>query len=96
MANADFTPPNKEQLEVAMNAIVLIAKNIDGLYYSINEVDEESRENVYLSIRFLVSQIGLIADRCIGFSNYDVDSWALPPMFEYYANKSNQQGSNYA
>ena len=79
-----------------MKPIVLIAKNIDGLYYSMNEVEEENRENVYLSIRLLVSQIGLIADRCNGFNNYNVDSWALPTMFENYSDKSTNLGADHA
>lgn len=92
MANPNFTLPNKDQVEVAMNAIVLIAKNIDGLYFSINE---DSSEHVHLAIRNLVSQIGLIADRCNGFNNYDIDSWSLPPMFNYYGDKSINLGATH-
>lgn len=58
----------------------MIAKNIDGLCYF--RTDENS-EQINDAIRTLVSQIGLIANRCTGFSLCDFDSWALPiPAFD--------------
>ena len=89
IADSDSKRPNEAQIEVAMDEIVFIAKTIDGLYFSMTET---SSEHVHLAIRNLVSRIGLIADRCNNLHNYDVDSWVLPPMFEYYANKSNNLG----
>lgn len=78
MATADSTTLSNEQLKVAMETIATLANAIDGVFSS--AIDDGPLRDV---VRPLISQIGLIADRCTGFDICGLDSWILPPSFDW-------------
>ncbi|OIQ83192.1 hypothetical protein GALL_350150 [mine drainage metagenome] len=82
MATADSTTLSAEQLKIAMETIATLANAIDGVFSS--AITDAALRDV---VRPLISQIGLIADRCTDFDICGLDSWILPPVFEWAANK---------
>jgi len=83
------TKPNEKQLKVALEQIVQLAQNVDELYYnceSIAAVEDSSLR----AVRFLVNQIGAIADRCLDYESYGLDHWLLPPSFKLAEDQSKE------
>ncbi|MDO8437885.1 MAG: hypothetical protein Q7S69_07000 [Nitrosomonadaceae bacterium] len=82
MAGKDSTALNNEQLKTALETIAQLAIAIDNLYARLGDDDNGALRD---TVRPLVSQMGLIADRCSGFSICGFDSWMLPPSFKHDA-----------
>lgn len=80
---------NQEQMKVALEQIVQLANSVDELYYNC-ESSAAAEDPALRAARYLVNQIGAIADRCHEFSIYGIDRWILPPSFEWAQNKTSK------
>jgi hypothetical protein len=78
MANEDFTPFTREQLENVLGVIVLKCHAIKKIYYESDEASELAGV-----IADTVSQIGFIADECVHPSRRMITptrNWLMPEV----------------
>lgn len=76
-----FTLVTPAQMEVGLSQIASMALALKGI--CTQAIDGDDDGNLRVAARSMASEIGLIADRCLGFDiNGGIDEWLLPPSFE--------------
>ena len=80
MAKNDYTEPTQEQMKAVLEEIALMARSIEHL--CISGIDGGFNELSFVAAQKMATQIGWMADRCLGFTCVGSDGWLLPSNWE--------------